>query len=416
MAFDPWAATHEGMTNLTGTLANIAQMRRQDEQMARSARLSDLSYNKELAEQGALTQAFGAPDYKTALALKMKGEQEAVMTERKQKAFTTYLNTLTALDNVKGLEDATKTKIGKEFLRQNPEYAPMADNLTFVGSRGIKAARNFAEGELKDPISGQPLPKGYYETEGVWTGDATNPVKLTNYKLVVPKEEKPAIGSEFEVFVNANRQAGKTDTQILDAWNERELGRKKAGRSVGGAGMPKAPSGYRYTASGDLEPIPGGPASVKAAGLSKAEEGKIASIDITIRSINDLLTHPGRKAATGMTGGFNPLAIPGTNRKGFLAKLDTLKAQTFIPQVAALKGMGALSDAEGKKLTDAVGALDPQMPEGEFAASLTQILGDLEAAKARIRPEGVETPSPAINKPIAGAPGKRPPLSSFRKR
>jgi hypothetical protein len=49
-----------------------------------------------------------------------------------------------------------------------------------------------------------------------------------------------------------------------------------------------------------------------------------------------------------------------------------------------MKGAGALSDAEGKKLTDAIGALDPQMPQDEFKASLSQIISDLKAAEKRM--------------------------------
>ena len=83
-----------------------------------------------------------------------------------------------------------------------------------------------------------------------------------------------------------------------------------------------------------------------------------------------------------LTGGVMSI-IPGTNAAGFASQLETFKAQTFIPQVAALKGMGALSDAEGKKLTAAVGALDPKMKPKEFDNQITKIKGDLEAAKQR---------------------------------
>ena len=51
--------------------------------------------------------------------------------------------------------------------------------------------------------------------------------------------------------------------------------------------------------------------------------------------------------------------------------------------VSALKGMGALSDAEGKKLTAAVGALDPKMKLSEFNAAVARIKTDLEAARQR---------------------------------
>lgn len=75
-------------------------------------------------------------------------------------------------------------------------------------------------------------------------------------------------------------------------------------------------------------------------------------------------------------------AIPGSARKDFDANLATLKAQNFIPMVSQLKGMGALSDAEGKKLTEAIGALDPGMSEAEFGASLNKIKARLLLARA----------------------------------
>lgn len=84
-----------------------------------------------------------------------------------------------------------------------------------------------------------------------------------------------------------------------------------------------------------------------------------------------LFAHPGRQAATGMSSFLSK--IPGTDARGFQANLDTFKAQTFIPMVSALKGMGALSDAEGRKLSESVGALDPAMPEAEFEKSLKDV-------------------------------------------
>lgn len=59
--------------------------------------------------------------------------------------------------------------------------------------------------------------------------------------------------------------------------------------------------------------------------------------------------------------------------------------------VSALKGMGALTDAEGKKLSDSVGALNPSMPEKEFEQSLkttTKLLFD----KARASGLNVQLP------------------------
>jgi len=110
-----------------------------------------------------------------------------------------------------------------------------------------------------------------------------------------------------------------------------------------------------------------------AVDAAKAQDNlqKSISTQEVLNGAVDLYNHPGRKAATGASSILG--MVPGTEAKGFAAKLETFNAQTFLPMVSALKGMGALSDAEGKKLSAAVGALDRGMPEEEFANSLKGI-------------------------------------------
>jgi hypothetical protein len=116
-------------------------------------------------------------------------------------------------------------------------------------------------------------------------------------------------------------------------------------------------------------------------------EGAAASFDRAIQSIEDLKKHPGLEAVVGIKNPFKGElgfgTIPGTSAADFKAKLSTLKAQVFLPQVQNLRGMGALSDAEGKKLTDAIGALDPSMSETAFKQSLDEIETSLQGAKQR---------------------------------
>jgi hypothetical protein len=111
--------------------------------------------------------------------------------------------------------------------------------------------------------------------------------------------------------------------------------------------------------------------------------GEASGLDATQRSmasVQRLMNHPGMKSAVGF--GFIPNynAIPGTDQADFLAELDTFKSQMFLPMVQQLKGMGALSNAEGQKLTDAVGALNPKMSEKRFKESLSRIYSDLDRA------------------------------------
>ncbi len=126
-----------------------------------------------------------------------------------------------------------------------------------------------------------------------------------------------------------------------------------------------------------------GKAAEKEAALQSQAMGRVAAFDSALDTLDIIAKHPGKKDVVGaLTGGVMSI-VPGTNAAGFASQLETFKAQTFIPQVSALKGMGALSDAEGKKLTAAVGALDTKMKPAEFDASLNRIRSDLEAAKQR---------------------------------
>lgn len=140
-------------------------------------------------------------------------------------------------------------------------------------------------------------------------------------------------------------------------------------------------------------------ADEKQATLQSQAQGRVAAFDSAIETLDVLSKHPGKKDVVGaLTGGVMSI-IPGTNAAGFASQLETFKAQTFIPQVAALKGMGALSDAEGKKLTAAVGALDPKMKPKEFDNQITKIKGDLETAKQRaLKMPGMpkQTEAPAV--------------------
>lgn len=119
-------------------------------------------------------------------------------------------------------------------------------------------------------------------------------------------------------------------------------------------------------------------------------------------NIGELIAHPGRKLATGKTSFMS--VVPGTDAYDFNAKLETFKAQTFIPMVTALKGMGALSDAEGKKLQAAVGALDPSMSEEAFVKELERVANTL-FSKAKAAGLNVALPpnmGPVIKLPPRG--------------
>jgi hypothetical protein len=142
-------------------------------------------------------------------------------------------------------------------------------------------------------------------------------------------------------------------------------------------------------------------ADEKKRALEQQKLGVVSSFDSAIDTLDTIAKHPGKKAAVGF-GGAQLSMIPGTYAAGFAAQLETFKAQTFLPQVQALKGMGALSDAEGKKFTAAVGALSQSMKQSEFDAQTAKIKGDLVAARSRVGTSMQNAPSaPASTTPVA---------------
>lgn len=136
-------------------------------------------------------------------------------------------------------------------------------------------------------------------------------------------------------------------------------------------------------------------ADEKKQAAERQQQGLVQSFDTALDTLDTLNKHPGKKAAVGF-GGSQLSMIPGTDAAGFAAQLETFKAQTFLPQVQALKGMGALSDAEGRKLEASVGALTQSMKLEEFNAQIQKIKADLQRARDRLK-AGVSSP---ISAPI----------------
>lgn len=91
--------------------------------------------------------------------------------------------------------------------------------------------------------------------------------------------------------------------------------------------------------------------AAKAAAKPDGNQQAIDSYDRAIRTGKELLNHPGLAGAVGSSfdpasiGRWNPFSgnpIAGTAPADFMAKLETLKSQVFLPMVQALRGMGAL--------------------------------------------------------------------------
>lgn len=162
----------------------------------------------------------------------------------------------------------------------------------------------------------------------------------------------------------------------------------------------KPPAGYRQTAEGNLEAIPGGPADVKVQGQFNQDtailNGTQADLDRLAREAQRLLNHPGLSKTTGIMSavpGVGGLAtIPGTDAANFKAGLETLKSETGINVLQNMRNnsktggaLGQVSDFENRMLQANLGSLDRAQSEPEFRASLQKIIKYTDEAKDRLR-------------------------------
>ncbi|EFH3234124.1 phage DNA ejection protein [Escherichia coli] len=145
-------------------------------------------------------------------------------------------------------------------------------------------------------------------------------------------------------------------------------------------------------------------ADIARADRQAAAQGAVDTFSTALDSLNEIEQSPGLSKAVGIRSAFP--TVPGSDAANFEARLDTFKAQTFLPMVQSLKGMGALSDAEGKKLSDAVGALSPKMSEKAFRDSIGKIRNQLESKLSTVKKQF------DYQKPVQNTPGQQSPAGS----
>lgn len=145
--------------------------------------------------------------------------------------------------------------------------------------------------------------------------------------------------------------------------------------------------------------------------VATAEAGAM-NIDNMLNTIERIKTNPRLDDVLGAVEGRLP-AVTSDDSADAIALIDTLGSQAFLAQIPNIKGMGQLSDAEGKKLQSALQNLSRTQSEKQFRANLDEA--------ARLLKKGRENISRSTGVPLSkpdtpAAPGARPPLSDFEGR
>lgn len=184
----------------------------------------------------------------------------------------------------------------------------------------------------------------------------------------------------------------------------------------------RVPTGFRNTPDGNMEPIPGGPADQKVLAAFRDDTTQLAGSTDGLNRLavvaNTVLRHPGLPGITGLQGKFP--SIPGGDAADAAAQLETLKSQIGFGVLQAMRdasatggALGAVSDAEGKRLEANLAALAQTQSLDQFKASLTQVIDYAEGAKGRLRDAfNLKHGSRSTAQPPPASDGRPPRISS----
>lgn len=124
----------------------------------------------------------------------------------------------------------------------------------------------------------------------------------------------------------------------------------------------------------------------------------VATADTTLQNIQEVRQHPGIDVGTGATSVAN--IVPGTPGYDFQNRVDQLLSGGFLTAIDQLRGMGALSNAEGQTATRAISRMDTATSKGEFLDALADyeaiVRVGRERAASRIEQPTTETPAPSV--------------------
>ena len=198
--------------------------------------------------------------------------------------------------------------------------------------------------------------------------------KIDALRLADKVEDNKRADLDLERKIKADADKVRTDNQKLALARE--------GKSVE-AKPAKAPTGYRYTKDGDLEPIPGGPADDKVKGKYNQDTQSLATVEDNLTRLEaqakKVLDHPGLDGITGIRGKIPN--VPGTDAANAMAELTTLKTQVGFGALQAMRdasktggALGQVSDFENKALQNSLVALDNSQSADEFRKNLKDVM------------------------------------------
>ena len=279
-----------------------------------------------------------------------------------------------------GRDTRQRLAIALEGMTQNPNQALIGQIQTDMQSRKAEGERN----RTLEWLSTLNTPEAKRALQYVQaTGDVAGAAKIAL---------TPAAGPERGVVVGLNIVDPVTGKVIYEgpastssdpaAFVALDLQARAAGfkpQSEGGDGSYEE---FMATRGSGLA------AEARAVGAARGEATAGAPTDVTaaetaLQYIGSLRTHPGREAGTGGSSWMG--AIPGTEAREFQIEVQRLGSGAFLQAIDQLRGMGALSNAEGQTATRAISRMDTATSTPAFLDALADYEAIVQLGRERAR-------------------------------
>ncbi len=194
------------------------------------------------------------------------------------------------------------------------------------------------------------------------------------------------------------------EMENLSEFQKRNLALTERGQDITlrGQDLGRIPVGYRQTATGDIEPIPGGPTTTTLSPKEiQAREAKFPQANLAVKSfesksdtvlkdIERLRNHPGLSSITGIVAGRAP-GVTAAGREALelyekvVAGLQFKELQDMRNASPTGGALGNVSNQEGTQLRQAAGALSRVQEKGSVQNELDRIADSIRGSKSRVR-------------------------------
>jgi hypothetical protein len=227
--------------------------------------------------------------------------------------------------------------------------------------------------------------------------------KLPGLANMIPPQYSPQ--AKMALMADANKYLEQNQ---ISAAQQAQMGVTMRGQNIGaetarrGQDIGRIPVGFRMTADGTLEPIPGGPTTTnlsskemqqreakfpQATQAVKTFEAKSTELEKDLIALRD---HPGLASITGIAAG----RAPGITKEGRAAQViyDRILARGGFKELQDMRAasptggaLGNVSNQEGQFLRQAFSGIDRVQDKSDVQKAIDQTIIDLQGSKNRVR-------------------------------